>query len=152
VLILAGLGLVAALALLTISGREPAPPGVSSSPSPDAVPTPVPSPAQVVLTLDHPFKTGMLKVWIDDRSVLEEPLESRVKKKLLVFKSRRGTESVTLEVPAGTHGVRVQVEGDGGVVLTRRLRTTFRPAETRRLEARVDGKQLALEWVAAGRP
>jgi hypothetical protein len=106
----------------------------------------------VILTLDHPFKTGTLKVWVDERSVLEEPLESRVKKKLLVFRSRRGSESVTLDVPAGTHSVRVQVEGDEGKVLNRRLRTTFRPGETRHLEARVDGKQLALAWITARRP
>jgi len=104
-----------------------------------------------VLTLEHPFKSGTLKVWVDDQSVLEEPLESRVKKKLLVFRSRRGTEAATLDVPSGTRTVRVQVEGDGQNV-SRRLRTTFRPGETRRLEARVDGKDLALEWATPGRP
>jgi hypothetical protein len=83
--------------------------------------------------------------------VLDEPLESRVKKKLFVFKSRRGSESVTLDVPAGVHSVRVQVEGDG-VTLTRRLKTLFRAGETKRLQARVDGKQLVLEWIPAGRP
>ena len=92
-----------------------------------------------------------MKVWIDDQSVLEEPLESRVKKKLFVFKSRQGKEEASLDVPAGAHSVRVQVEGDG-VTLNRRLKTFFRGGETRRLQARVDGKQLVLEWVAAGRP
>jgi serine/threonine-protein kinase len=151
VLALAGVGLAAAVALLMISGRQPSlAPGAAPA-SPAAAPTPVPSPAQIALTLDHPFRTGTLRVWVDEQSVLEEPLESRVKKKLLVFRSRRGTESATLGVPAGTHSVRVQVEGDGGVVLDRRLRTTFRPGETRRLEARVDGKQLVLQWIAAGR-
>jgi hypothetical protein len=151
VLALAGVGLAAAVALLMISGRQPSPAPGAPVASPAAAPTPVPSPAQIVLTLDHPFRTGTLRVWVDEQSVLEEPLESRVKKKLLVFRSRRGTESATLDVPAGTHSVRVQVEGDGGVALDRRLRTTFRPGETRRLEARVDGKQLVLQWIAAGR-
>ena len=149
-LALVGVGLAAAVALLMISGRQPSPP--PGIPPPSTAPTPVPSPAHIALTLDHPFRTGTLRVWVDEQSVLEEPLESRVKKKLLVFRSRRGTESATLDVPAGTHSVRVQVEGDGGVMLNRRLRATFRPGETRRLEARVDGKQLALEWIAAGRP
>jgi hypothetical protein len=44
------------------------------------------------------------------------------------------------------------VEGDGKVTLNRRLRTTFRPGETRRLDARVDGKQLVLQWTAPVRP
>jgi serine/threonine protein kinase len=152
VLALVGLGVAAAVALLKISGREPSPAPSTATASPAAVPTPVPSPAQVVLTLDHPFKTGTLTVWVDDQSVLEEPLESEVKKKLLVFRSRRGSESATLDVPAGTHSVRVQVEGDGKVTLNRRLRTTFRPGETRRLDARVDGKQLVLQWTAPVRP
>ena len=152
VIALVGLGLAGAVALLMVSGHQPAP--VLPAPrgaSPPALPTPVPSPAHVALTLDHPFKSGTMKVWIDDQSVLEEPIESRVKKKLLVFKSRQGKEVASLEVPAGTHSVRVQVEGDG-LTLNRRLRTFFRGGETRRLQARVDGRQLVLEWIAAGRP
>jgi eukaryotic-like serine/threonine-protein kinase len=155
VLALVGLGLAAAVALLMVAGRPPSPTApTAGSPAagiPPAAPTPVPSPAHVTLTLDHPFKRGTMKVWIDDQGVLEEPLESRVTKKLLVFKSRQGKEEASLDVPAGSHSVRVQVEGDG-VTLNRRLKTFFRGGETRRLQARVDGKQLVLEWVAAGRP
>jgi hypothetical protein len=156
VVALVGLGLAAAIALLMVSGRQPASTSTAAGAAGAAVapptgPTPVPAPARIALTLDHPFKTGTMKVWIDDQSVLDEPLESRVKKKLFVFKSRRGSESATLDVPAGLHGVRVQVEGDG-VTLTRRLKTFFRGGETKRLQARVNGKQLVLEWIAAGRP
>jgi len=152
VIALVGLGLAAAVALLMVSGRQPAsaPAGPGAAPPP-AVPTPVPSPAHVALTLDHPFKSGTMTVWVDEQSILEEPLESTVKKKLFVFKSRRGKEVASLDVPPGTHSVRVQVEGDG-VTLNRRLKTFFRGGETRRLQARVDGKQLVLEWVAASRP
>ena len=153
VIALLGLGLAAALALFMVSGRRPAyvPPAPGAAPAPPAAPTPIPSPAHVALTLEHPFKSGKMKVWIDDQSILEEPLESTVKKKLFVFKSRQGKEVASLDVPAGTHSLRVQVEGDG-TTLTRRLRTLFRAGEVRRLQARVDGKQLALEWIAAGRP
>ena len=150
VIALAALGIAAAVALLMLSGRGPA-----SSPAltatPPVAPTPIPSPAHIALTLDHPFRRGTLTVWVDDKVVLEEPLESSVKKKLLVFRSRRGSEAATLDVPPGTHGLRVQVEGDG-MTLNRRLRTTFRAGETRRLEARVNGKELTLAWVAAARP
>jgi len=156
VIALVGLGLAAAVALLMASGRPPAStPGAAGTAgagiAPPAGPTPIPSPAHINLTLDHPFRTGRMQVWVDDQSVLEEPLESRVKTKLLLFKSRRGSESATLDVPAGTHSVRVHVEGDG-VTLDRRLKTFFRGGETKRLQARVNGKQLALEWIAAGRP
>jgi hypothetical protein len=156
VIALVGLGLAAAVALLMVSGRQPAstPPAAGTAGAgiaPPAGPTLVPAPAHIALTLDHPFKAGTMKVWVDDQSVLDEPLESRVKKKLLVFKSRRGIESATVDVPAGTHSVRVQVEGDG-VTLNRRLKTFFRGGETKRLQARVNGKQLALDWIAAGRP
>jgi len=151
VMALVGLGLAAAVALLVVSSRQPAstPSGPAASPPP-AVPTPVPSPAHVALVLDHPFRAGTMRVWVDEQIVLEEPLESTVKKRLLVFKSRQGKEVASLDVPAGTHSVRVQVEGDG-VTLNRRLKTFFRGGESRRLQARVDGKQLLLEWVAAGR-
>jgi serine/threonine-protein kinase len=157
VIALVGLGLAAAIALLMVSGRQPASTPAAAGPAgaaalvPPAGPTPIPAPAHVALTLDHPFKAGTMKVWVDDQSVLNEPLESRVKKKLFVFKSRRGSEAVTLDVPAGVHSVRVQVEGDG-VTLSRRLKTLFRAGETKRLQARVNGKQLLLEWIAAGRP
>jgi len=159
VIALVGLGLAAAVALLMVSGRHPpstpAAAGAAGTAgtglAPPAGPTPVPAPAHIALTLDHPFKTGAMKVWIDDQGVLDEPLESQVKKKLFVFKSRRGSESATLDVPAGTHSVRVQVEGDG-LTLTRRLKTLFRGGETKRLQARVDGKQLTLEWIATRRP
>jgi len=152
VIALVGLGLAAAVALLMVSGRRPSP--TAGSPGagiPPAAPTPIPSPAHVALTLDHPFRTGTMRVWIDDQAVpvLEEPLESRVKKKLFLFKSRQGKEVASLDVPAGAHSVRVEVEGDG-MALNRRLKTFFRGGETRRLQARVDGKQLVLEWIAAG--
>jgi eukaryotic-like serine/threonine-protein kinase len=151
VMALVGVGLAAAVALLVVSSRHPAstPSGPGASPPP-AVPTPIPSPAHIALVLDHPFRAGTMRVWVDEQIVLEEPLESTVKKKLLVFKSRQGKEVASLDVPAGTHSVRVQVEGDG-LTLNRRLKTFFRGGESRRLQARVDGKQLLLEWVAAGR-
>ena len=151
VMALVGLGLAAAVALLVVSRRQPTstPSGPGVSPPPSA-PTPIPSPAHLALVLDHPFRAGTMRVWVDEQIVLEEPLESTVKKRLLVFKSRQGKEVASLDVPAGTHSVRVQVEGDG-VTLNRRLKTFFRGGESRRLQARVDGKQLLLEWVAAGR-
>jgi hypothetical protein len=150
VLALVGLGLAAMVALLKFSAGPPAPPSTPASPdaSPSAVAGP---PAQVAFALEHPFRSGRLTVWVDERSVLEEPLESQVRKRLFVFKSRRGSESATVSVPPGTHSIRVQVQGDAGVVLNRRVRATFRSGESRRLSARVDGKQLVLEWVAAPR-
>ena len=102
VIALVGLGLAAAAALLMVSGRQPASTPFAAGASgagiaPPAGPTPVPAPAHIALTLDHPFKTGAMKVWIDDQSVLDAALESRVKKKLLVFKSRRGELSLRVQ-------------------------------------------------------
>ena len=149
-IVLAGLVLAAALALLTISSRRPASSPVGEAATVTA-PSPAPSPSHLVLTLEHPFKSGTLKVWVDEKSVLAQALESRVTKKLLVFRSRRGSEAAVLDLAAGTHSVRVQVQGEG-LTLSRRLRAAFRPGETRRLGARVDGKELALEWGSAARP
>jgi hypothetical protein len=125
------------------------------------LPSPVPSPADapsaaaasgahLVLALEHPFKQGTLRVWVDQKMAVEEPLESRPTRKLLVFRGRKGRETEVLAVAPGPHVIRVRVQGEG-FAATRTIRGTFKDGETRSLEVRVGGligKALDLRWVS----
>jgi predicted Ser/Thr protein kinase len=151
------------------SGRaEPSPttqPGMTAteSPAPEAspaagsalqlpfnipfLPTAAP-PARLEVTLDHPLKTGYLRVWVDDALVLEKPLASRVNKKLLVYKSRKGHLKEVVPVAPGDHAVRIRIEGDG-FDESRRVKGEFKSGQTARLGLDVGGiltRDLEMSW------
>jgi hypothetical protein len=105
-------------------------------------------PARLEVELEHSLKSGVLRVWVDDVLAVEEPLESRVTRKVLFVKNRRGREETFLEVAPGERAIRVQVES-GGFREALLIRGTFTSGETRRLGARVEGflsKDLKLAW------
>jgi hypothetical protein len=82
--------------------------------------------------------------------MVEEPLESRVTRKLLLFRGRKGRETEVLAVSPGALVVRVRIQGEG-FNASRMIRGTFKDGETRSLEVRVQGligKELALRWVS----
>jgi len=103
--------------------------------------------AQLVLAVEHPFKSGRLRVWVDDEFRVEEPLESRPTKKLLIFHGRKGRETEVLAVSPGSHAIRVRVQGEG-FAASRTIRAKFKDGDTRSLEVRVRGKTLEMEWVS----
>jgi len=112
------------------------------------VPTLPPPPGTLEIDFEHGLRSGTIRVWIDDEVVLEEPLESRVTRKILSFKQRKGTLSQSLEVDPGERVVRVQVEGDG-FSGSRRIRGVFESGRARRLRVEVGGlikKDLSLVW------
>jgi hypothetical protein len=105
--------------------------------------------ASVVLNLEHSLRSGVVKVFVDDRLVLEEELESWVKDDLVIVKTRKGRLTQTFRVPAGERILRLEVEGDG-FRGSRTIDGRFAAGEVRRLEARVGGlvkKDLSL-WLA----
>jgi hypothetical protein len=107
-----------------------------------------PPPGQLEIVVQHSLKTGVLRVWVDDKVVLEEGLEGRVSKKILSYREHKGTLKQTLDVPAGERTIRIQVEGDG-FTGSRRIKGTFSSGVTRRLNAEVSGllkKDLKLGW------
>jgi serine/threonine-protein kinase len=129
---------------------RPAIPQVAASP----VPVPPPSPAapdvesaHLVVAVEHPFKSGTLRVWVDDEIRLEEPLESRPTRKLLIFSGRKGRETEVLAVSPGPRVIRVGVQGEG-FAASRTIRARFKDGDTRSLEVRVRGKTLDVEWVS----
>jgi hypothetical protein len=127
--------------------------GRSAVVSPNSVPPSTETsvlPGQLEITVQHALKTGVLKVWVDDKLVLEEGLEGRVSKKILGYKEHKGTLKETVDVPAGDRTIRVQVEGDG-FTGSRRIRGTFASGARRRLYAEISGlfkKDLKLGWTS----
>jgi hypothetical protein len=115
-----------------------------------AVPTlaPILPPGQLEITVQHPLKSGVLKVWVDDKLVLEEGLEGRVSKKILGYREHKGSLKETVNVPAGDRTIRVQVEGEG-FTGSRRIKGTFTSGVTRRLYAEISGllrKDMKVGW------
>jgi serine/threonine-protein kinase len=105
--------------------------------------------ASVELNLEHSLRGGVVKVFVDDHLVLEEPLESRVKEDLLVVKLREGKLTQVFDVRAGERVLRLEVEGDG-FRGSRTLDGRFEAGEVLRLEARVGGlvKKDLSAWLA----
>lgn len=151
----AGLAFVAVvLVAWLLASHGPHSPAVAPvSASPPGTPSPtfltdLREASHLQFTLEHPLKTGTLRIWIDDALAVQRPLESRVTSKIIVYKARKGLARETLDVSPGEHVVRVQVES-GRFDETRRIRGTFKSGETRRLDANVGGiltKSLEVVW------
>ena len=106
--------------------------------------------APVEINFEHPLRSGVLKVFVDDALVLEEPLDSWVKDDLVVMKVRKGRLTKTFSVPAGDRVLRLEVEGEG-FRGSRTIEARFEAGEARRLEARLGGlvKKDLSAWMAA---
>ena len=132
-------------------------PSAPASPAPDPPARPVLRPiapaapaamaGRLAIDFEHHLKNGRLRVWVDGDLVLEEELDSRVTKKILSFRVRKGLVEETLEVPVGRREVKVQVRWDDNVK-AQTTSATFKPNATRRLEIRVSRLLggLSLRW------
>jgi serine/threonine-protein kinase len=145
--------------LLFVPGRDPAPEGRPVAPR--GSPTPAPGgallgplssllpqqPGRLRIDFDHPLRSGLLRVYVDDNLALEQSLTGQPRKKALVFKLHQGSFRDELEVLPGLHEVRVEVRWDESVK-TERIVGNFRPGATRRLEASLGRirRDLSLEW------
>jgi serine/threonine-protein kinase len=107
-------------------------------------------PAHLALTFEHSLKAGVLRVWVDDQPVIEEPFGGRVTREIGGIKLRKGRLSDALELRPGRREVRVQVSWEGNTK-TERIFTNFKPGGSYRLKARMGSlgglrKDLSLEW------
>jgi hypothetical protein len=119
----------------------------STLPAAAAVPEAPPPPGRLIVDFEHHLRSGTLRVWVDDHLALDEPFDSRRKRKILAFELREGVVEEVLPLPPGDHEVRVQVRW-GDNVRTARIEGAFRSGASRRLDvsvARIGGK-LSLEW------
>jgi hypothetical protein len=137
-ILLGGLGLGLLVLLLAAAGLRLA--GVGAS-------------AEVELNFEHPLRSGVVRVFVDDDLALKEPLESAVKEDLVLLKVRRGRVRKVFSVRPGERRLRLEVEGDS-YDGSRTVEGRFEGGETRRLEARLGGllkKELSL-WLAPRPP
>jgi hypothetical protein len=146
--VLTALGTLALVAVLAASyaalHRGPGPAatavdGTSSEPT-------SPSQPQLVIDFEHPVRTGMLRVWLDDQPVIEQEVDSRVTRDIGAVKLRKGRLERTFDVDPGVHEVRLQFTWEDNVK-SERASADFKGGTTR-LEARIGRlrKNLSLEW------
>ena len=127
------------------SAGAKAAPGATPKPAPKATPTP--RPASLAVHMEHHLRSGTVRVWLDDRLVVEETLDARVTGKILFFPVRKGVVEERLKVAPGRHELRVQVKwGDNTEV--KRIAGTFRAGATKQLEIGISrlGGDLSIEW------
>jgi serine/threonine protein kinase len=92
--------------------------------------------SRLVVDFEHHLKSGTLRVFIDDEKVVEEALDSRVTKKILTLRLRKGSVDEVIAVEPGKHEIRVQLQWDGRTK-SRWLRATFEGGTSRTLRIRV---------------
>jgi len=92
--------------------------------------------SRLVVDFEHHLRSGTLRVFIDDDEVFEEALDSRVTKKILTLRLRKGSVDEVLAVKPGKHEIRVQLQWDGRTK-SRWLRATFEGGTSRTLRIRV---------------
>jgi eukaryotic-like serine/threonine-protein kinase len=117
--------------------------------APPSSTAPVVSPrAQLSLRLEHSLESGTVRVWVDDDLRIDEALDSRVTKKIVILTKRKGLLEQVLDVKPGHRVVKVEVAWDDNIK-AKRITGTFAPDQTLHLDARVGGlikRDLSLEW------
>ena len=107
------------------------------SPKPTAAvtapkPAPRPAPARIVLDVRHPFRTGTLRIDVDDKPVIRQALVGKVDKNLLFVKTYGDVLTDLLEATPGRHVFDVEVSWDDNT-RRERIHARFRSGETYRL-------------------
>jgi len=91
------------------------------------------------LAVQHQFKEATLSVWVDDKLALTCPLHGGTQKRLVVFNGVRGTDSETLQVPAGKHVVRLRAQSsDDSISLSHSISAEFIGGADRTLQVTFD--------------
>ena len=131
-----------------LGDSSPVPAATDSAPPAAVSPRGAPSvPGHLVVEFEHHIRKGKLKVWVDDKPVLDQDLDGRVVHRILSLEMRKGVVQESLALDPGPHEVRVQVRWDKNV-RTSRIQGTFASGATRRLDVdvgRLRGK-LSLAW------
>jgi serine/threonine-protein kinase len=156
-----------ALAVVATRPRRPAEPRdaarASAAPVPrgrDARPVEAPEPrreerravaasedGRLEVDFEHHLRGGRIQVWVDDDEVLDEQFDSRVARRILSLRLRKGEVQQVVTVPPGRHQVRVRLQWSGNVK-SRRITGAFAAGETRTLRVRVSRifNELSLSW------
>jgi serine/threonine-protein kinase len=99
-----------------------------------AVVSPAPT-STLQLAVVHQFKDATLFVWVDDQLALTRPLHGESRKRLIVFPGTRGTDLETLQLPAGTHQLRVRAQSsDLSIDLSKTISADLAPDSDKTLQ------------------
>jgi len=120
------------------------------TPSPDPLTTPTPLPARLVLDFQHTLREGTLRLFLDNRKVIDQPISGRITRKILGIEFRRGRVARNLEISPGRRTIRLQVAWDDDV-RTEEIEGAFNAGDRLNLRARLGSigglrKNLSLDW------
>jgi hypothetical protein len=103
--------------------------------------------ARLFIDLEHPLKSGTLRLWLDGDLLLQQALTGRVTQNIAGLKLRKGGMEKLIEVAPGRHEVKVEVAWDDNLK-SEAISGSFEAGSTRHLEIRVGGliKNLSVEW------
>lgn len=103
--------------------------------------------SRIRLSVEHPFESGRLIVWIDGVLVHETKLQASGSKRIVGFKVREGRAETLLDVVPGPHEVRVEVTWDQGRSASTKV-VDVAQRSTGLLEVRVGrmSKEVNLTW------
>jgi len=112
-----------------------------------ATSTAEPAQSRIRLSVEHPFESGRLIVWIDGVLVYEMKLQAPVSKKVVGVKVREGHAEKLLDLEPGRHEVRVEVTWEQDRRVSTKV-VDVASGSTGLLEVRVGrmSKDLRLEW------
>jgi hypothetical protein len=91
--------------------------------------------ATLDVAVQHQFKDATLFIYVDGTLTLTRALHGGVQKKLILFNGVRGVESESLQVPEGTHVLRVRaVSADQATDLSRTVTAQFVGGDNKSLQ------------------
>jgi serine/threonine protein kinase len=120
------------------------------TPTPDPLTTPTPLPARLVLDFEHTLREGTLRLFLDNRKVIDQPISGRITRKILGIEFRRGRVARNIEISPGRRTIRLQVAWDDDV-RTEEIEGAFNAGDRLNLRARLGSigglrKNLSLDW------
>jgi serine/threonine-protein kinase len=121
------------------SPQKSAQAAATQSASQDASTQPVAAESTIEVAVQHQFKEATLWVWVDENLALTRPLHGGTQKHLVVFKSIQGTEAEPLQVPTGTHTLRIRAQtSDQSIDISKTISGTFAAGDDKTLHITFD--------------
>jgi hypothetical protein len=103
--------------------------------------------ARLLVDLEHPLKSGRVRLWISGKLALDRSLRGQTEKKLKIIKVQAGDLEDTLKLSPGRHQIEVAVNWDENEK-RQRISGLFGEGQAKHLEIRLSrlSKNLSLDW------
>jgi hypothetical protein len=102
--------------------------------------------ASLRLKVQHSFRSAQLEVWVDSEPTYSGRLNGSAKKKYGIIDTVQGSLSETLDVPSGSHKVKVRVTADDGTVQEDTASAEFVRGGQRTLAVNAKRSDVSLNW------